>query len=109
MLLYDSDDSGPENEEMQNSGTGTASAADEIHLYSDGNFDCCDEKGDPILPLAFWKSHNTHFPKLSLIARSVYAIPASQNKSERAFSAAGHIMTDLRTTLDPEHLDDCYL
>jgi len=67
VLLYDSDDSGPENEEMQNSGTGTASAADEIHLYSDGNFDCCDEKGDPILPLAFWKSHNTHFPNSEAI------------------------------------------
>jgi len=60
-------------------------------------------------PLAFWKSHRTRFPKLAVTARSVYSIPASQNKSERAFSAAGHVMTDLRTTLDPEHLDEILL
>ena len=41
-------------------------------------------------PLAFWKLHRTRFPKLAVITRSVYSIPASQNKSERAFSAAGH-------------------
>jgi hypothetical protein len=40
---------------------------------------------------------------------SVYSIPALQNKSERAFSAAGHAMNDLRTTLDPEHLDELLL
>jgi len=55
------------------------------------------------------KSHRTRFPKLAVIARSVYSIPAPQNKSERAFSAAGHVMTDLRTTLDPEHLDELLL
>jgi len=45
-------------------------------------------------------------PKLSAIARSVYAIPASQNRSERAFSGAGHVLTDLRTSLDPDHVDE---
>jgi hAT family C-terminal dimerisation region len=37
------------------------------------------------------------------------AIQASQNKSERAFSAAIHVMTDFLTTLDPEHLDELLL
>ena len=60
-------------------------------------------------PLAFWKSHRTRFPKLAVIARSVYSIRALQNKSERAFSAAGHVITDLRMTLDPEHLDELLL
>ena len=53
-----------------------------------------------------WKTEATRFPKMAVIARSVFSIPASQNKSERAFSAAGHVMTDLRTTLDPDHLDE---
>lgn len=44
-----------------------------------------------------------------MVARSIYAIPATQNRSERAFSGAGHIMTDLRTTLDPEHVDELLL
>lgn len=61
---------------------------------------------EPMLPLEFWKIEATRFPKMAIIARSVFSIPASQNKSERAFSAAGHVMTDLRTTLDPDHLDE---
>ena len=51
----------------------------------------------------------TTFTCNKVIAESVYSIPASQNKSERAFSAAGHVITDLRTTLDPEHLDELLL
>lgn len=31
------------------------------------------------------------------------AIPASQNKAERAFSDAGHTMIDLRLNLDSDH------
>ena len=30
-------------------------------------------------------------------------------KSERAFSAASHVMIDLLTTLDPDHLDELLL
>lgn len=45
----------------------------------------------------------------AVIAGSGYSIPVSQNKDERAFSAAGHVMTDLRMTLDPEHLDELLL
>ena len=42
-------------------------------------------------------------------ARSIFAIPAraiSQNTIERFFSAAAHIMNDLRSMLDPSHLDE---
>ena len=103
VLLSDSDDDlDQETDEVTNSAT----APDEIDAYSTTNFDF--EDGNDA-PLAFWKSHRTRFPKLALIARSVYSIPASQNKSEQAFSAAGHVMTDLRTTLDPEHLDELLL
>jgi hAT family C-terminal dimerisation region len=106
VLFCDSDDeSGPETEDIQD----CATAADEINIYSTTDFDCEDGNDVPMLPLAYWKSHRTRFPKLAVIARSVYSIPASQNKTERAFSAAGHVMTDLRTTLDPEHLDELLL
>jgi len=86
--------------------TNSATAPGEIDTYSTTNFDF--EDGNDA-PLAFWKSHRTRFPKLAVIARNVYSISASQNKSERAFSAAGHVMTDLRTTLGPEHLDELLL
>jgi len=45
--------------------------------------------------------------KLSLVARSVYAIPAMQNKSERAFSGAGHVLTVLLTSMDPMLVNCC--
>jgi len=103
VLFSDSDDDlDQETDEITNSAT----ASDEIDAYSGTNFDF--EDGNDAL-LSFWKSHRTRFPKLVVIARSVYSIPASQNKNERAFSAAGHVMTDLRTTLDPEHLDELLL
>ena len=45
-------------------------------------------------------------PHLAIFARSIFAIRASHNKIERSFSAAAHIMTDLRSMLDPSHLDE---
>ena len=103
VLFSDSDgDLDQETDEVTNSAT----APDEIDVYSSTNFDF--EDGNDA-PLAFWKSHRTRFLKLAVIARSVCSIPASQNKSERAFSAAGHVMTDLRTTLVAEHLDKLLL
>ena len=38
--------------------------------------------------------------------RTCSQLPASQNKIERSFSAAAHIMNDLRSMLDPSHLDE---
>jgi len=103
VLFYDSDDDlDKETDEVTNSAT----AFDEVDAYSTTNFDFEDVND---APLAVWKSHGTRFPKLAVIARSVYSISASQNKSERAFRAAGHVMTDPRTTLDPEHLDKLLL
>jgi hypothetical protein len=65
-----------------------------------------DENDALTIPLTFWKSNYSHFPKLAIIARSLYFIPESQNKSEQTFSTAGHMMIDLRTTLDMKHLDE---
>ena len=47
-----------------------------------------------------------HFTATAIVARSIFAIPASQNKTELSFSAAAHIMIDLRSMLDPSHLDE---
>ena len=79
-------------------------AEDELDKYGRMSYDCED-----VTPLRFWKDHAARLPKLSTIARSVLAIPASQNKTERSFSAASHVLTDLRTMLDPEHVDELLL
>ena len=51
----------------------------EIDVYSSRNLDC--EDGNAYAT-AFWKSHRSCYPKLAVIARRVYSIPALQNKSE---------------------------
>ena len=60
-------------------------------------------------PLQFWKECAAQFPCLSVVARSVLAIPATQNKVERNFSAAGNTVTDIRSSLDPEHVNELLL
>ena len=79
----------------------------EVDVYLQMKFDT--PEFDDVSPLKFWKEQSSKFPKLSTIARSVFAIPATQNKTERSFSAAGNTLTDLRTCLDPEHLRELLL
>ncbi|CAF4487805.1 unnamed protein product [Rotaria sp. Silwood2] len=49
--------------------------------------------------LLFWKRHSKSFPILSMIARDLFAIPASNTIVERLFSASKNIVTDRRTSL----------
>ena len=56
-------------------------------------------------PLHWWKSYEALFPKLAPLARKYLAIPASEVPSERAFSAAGQVVTKRRASLDPNTVD----
>jgi len=110
LVLIDSDSDSDSEPGVDGSGADLVSASgngDEFDAFCRMTFDY--DNIDSKTPLQFWKDNANRFPKLSVIARSVFSIPASQNKSERAFSAAAHVMTDLRTTLDPEHLDELLL
>lgn len=109
MDSSDSESSDSDNHDEAGSGAGRVdvdSSGTEVDVYFNSSFDC-----DDLRPLQFWKKQASakKLPKLSVVARSIFAIPATQNRSERAFSAAGHIMTDLRTNLDPEHLNELLL
>ena len=105
MDSSDSESSDSDNHDEAGSGAGRVdvdSSGTEFDVYFNSSFDC-----DDLRPLQFWKKQASakKLPKLSVVARSIFAIPATQNRSERAFSGAGHIMTDLRTNLDPEHFE----
>jgi len=53
-------------------------------------------------PLAWWSGNAARFPRLAPRARNQLVLAATSASSERAFSAAGNVVTDLRTNLKPE-------
>ena len=59
--------------------------------------------------LAWWKTHETHLPILSKIAKKILAIPASSAKSERVFSTGGLVVTAKRGRLSPSKVEDLIL
>ena len=62
--------------------------------------------------LEWWRDAASRYPKLSLVARKVLAVPVSSSASESVFSVAGRTITDLRSNLAPETLNSllflCY-
>ena len=52
--------------------------------------------------LQWWQEHKRTFPVLSILARDVLSVPVSTVSSESAFSLAGRIIEDRRTSLTPD-------
>jgi hypothetical protein len=63
--------------------------------YEDGDVDV----------LAYWKEKQNQFPTLSSLAKQVYAIPASNTIVERLFSASKNTVTEKRTNLGSEKIN----
>lgn len=60
---------------------------------------------DDIDILLFWRQQQSLYPVLSSIAKVVYAIPASNTIIERLFSKAKNVVTEKRTRLDCEKIN----
>lgn len=56
--------------------------------------------------LDWWNKHSLVFPQLSLLAQSLFGIPASSSTAERIFSSAGLLLNKRRQSLSPELIDD---
>ena len=56
-------------------------------------------------PLDWWKVNGHRFPSLARLARKYLAITATSTPAERVFSVAGLVVSHLRASLSPEHVD----
>ena len=57
-------------------------------------------------PLDFYRINEGSLPLLAKAARTIFAIPASSSKSERAFSKGTRTVSKARTSLAPEKAED---
>jgi len=56
--------------------------------------------------LEWWEGHEAELPKLAKVVRRILSILASSAPSEHAFSAAGLTISQRRTTLDSDTVNN---
>ena len=56
-------------------------------------------------PLIWWRDNEKYFPRLSQLARKYLCVPATSLPSKRAFSVAGHVVNEKRSSLLPENVN----
>ena len=57
------------------------------------------------IPLEWWASWQSKYPKLSTLARRMLAVPGTSVPTERIFSAAGATVTARQSSLSPDNVD----
>jgi len=55
--------------------------------------------------LKWWASNERLYPATAMVARQFLSVPATSCQSERQFSAAGRLISKLRTRLDGDRVD----
>jgi hypothetical protein len=76
---------------------------DEVDLYIDLQLKDNETYANPLI---FWRQHEQTFPHLSKLAKKLFSIPCSSAAVEREFSAAGQLVTQRRSSLDPSTIND---
>lgn len=56
--------------------------------------------------IKWWTERKSEFPHLSKLATAIHTIPASSTPAERFFSMSGAVITDRRSNIDPEAVED---
>jgi hypothetical protein len=57
-------------------------------------------------PLVFWKANQNNLPLLSKLARMIHCIPATTASVEREFSGGGLVLTERRSSINPNNLNN---
>ena len=55
--------------------------------------------------LQWWAANARLYPSTAHVAKQFLSVPATSAQSERQFSAAGRLISKLRSRLDPERVD----
>ena len=69
------------------------------------DYSICHSGDGDIDILAHWKENQSQYPGLSLLAKQVYAIPASNTVVERLFSMSKNTINEKRTNLVSEKIN----
>lgn len=72
--------------------------------FSNNQDDIYSQDGD-IDVLSYWREKQKQFPVLSCIAKQIFAIPASNTIAERLFSTSKNIISEKRTNLGSEKVN----
>ena len=57
-------------------------------------------------PLVFWKANQKNLPLLSKLARMIHCIPATTASVEREFSTGGLVMSERRSSINPQNVNN---
>lgn len=76
---------------------------DELVEYM--QFKCCISPEEIDL-IKWWKSKSEEFPTLSKLALRIHAVPGSSTPAERLFSNSGSVITEKRSSLLPDSIED---
>ena len=91
----------------QASSTQHNSPPSELTKYLETDFSLLgsDTNAEDFKILDWWRLQSGNFPVLSRLARDILTIPVSTVSSESAFSTAGRIIEDRRTSLTPQMVE----
>ncbi|CAF2519739.1 unnamed protein product [Rotaria sp. Silwood2] len=76
---------------------------DELEKYLRMNIDNVYKQPNP---RPFWRDHENKFPGLALLARRLFSIPVISAGVEQQFSSAGLTISERRSSLDPDTVND---
>ncbi len=83
-----------------------ASVSTELSLFQkEKGWLLCDDDGNYLCPLEWWKLNSTKYPHVWALAERVLSIPSTSAPSEHLFSAASNIINKKRSSLLPQNAD----
>ncbi len=76
----------------------------ELLLYKDCvGCQICDELGNYVCPLLWWKEHHNRYPLVRKLAQKILCIPATSAPVEQVFSSAANVIDKKRCRLNPKN------